>query len=266
MKDIDELLYFYKNDILNLKLLSSTNHHYDEFTGIEYNDEFYLRFILASNNDFNKAVVLIKDCIKFRSKHKNVFISINEGKCAPGITNIYNRLSIQIQGEVDGYPCIIINPSHEEINRIFKVFRPNDIKQWFINLFELTFQQVTRNKHRKVVIVFDMKEFSALHCDKRFFYVISELNYTCEYAYPEFIHMRIFLNTSFLTKLFFKYFKRIRPLSSIKKDNFCMGQNHDISFASSCPFAKERTKGLPISVGGHVQENNDSNLEFYLRL
>lgn len=253
--NVEELVLKHKSDIEALKVLVESRFgilgEKEVFT--EVDEIFYLRFVL-SNEDEVKRTEHVFATISYRLKHRDELEDsyVNQRCNKSDVLLKYSKVGFQ--GTVDDNPAFIVRVGHCNIRKIAKEMTKNEIVHCMLMLEETAFQlcdKLTRETRTvtKLYSIFDMAKFNVFSFSLPFFMALGRVSHLSHMYYPQMIGLKIFVNVPNTMRRCMHLFNKFQHKKSVEKQVIC-GKTPSTKCGEICPFLTNRTKFLPLFLGG----------------
>lgn len=226
----------------------------------QYDDLFYLRYVLSYKAKTTKCVEPIRFTIAYRQKYADLFPRIHtEGVHAVPHHKVAMRFNCTgMCGTLPGgEPLWVVRTAHSMQSQLMNTLTKEEVAEWMLLNKEVQFQicdTQTRKTRRlcKMITVIDLQGFSMGASDRRFFKALGDSSKDSAKCYPQLLGKSVIMNPPSFFRWMFKAFSIFQPKSSMDKMAMCKVKGSATKSASECPWLSRHNgvDRVPAFLGG----------------
>eukprot|EP00750_Incisomonas_marina_P019448 INCI3402.2.p1 GENE.INCI3402.2~~INCI3402.2.p1 ORF type:complete len:455 (-),score=74.16 INCI3402.2:85-1338(-) len=226
----------------------------------QYDDLFYLRYVLSFKAKTTKCVEPIRFTVDYRTKHKDIFEKIY----AEGVNAVPHHIEAMrfnctgMSGTLPtGEPIWVVRTGHSMQTQLMNTLSKEQVQEWLTLSKEVqwhicdTHTRKTR-KLTKMITIIDFQGYSMGASDRRFFKALGDSSKASAKCYPQLLGKTVIVNAPSFFRWMFKVFSVFQPKSSIEKMAICPVKHSAEKSAQDCPWLS-RLQGVgsvPPFLGG----------------
>lgn len=210
----------------------------------QYDDVFYLRYVLSYKAKTTKCVEPIRFTVNYRRDNAELLERIHrEGANAVPHHPVAMRFNCTgMCGTLpSGGPIFVVRTAHSMQSQLMSSLTTEEVAEWLLLSKEIQWHicdQRTRETRKltKMISVVDLQGFSLGGSDRRFFKALGDSSKASAKCYPQLLGKSVIMNPPSFFGWMFKAFSVFQPKSAREKTALCKVKGSANKSAADCPW------------------------------